>query len=354
MSDNSLKQAIAAIYDMELNNYFMTRMRQSLQASLSKRVERDDDEPDKPRKPIEPLMPAKPSIITALISGAVFGAIAGAVVKFVVGLIAYLVEYNKADDTEAVLDRAPSIIFGGFWTWVLVAALIVGAVMAIAELSKLKEYKLKLNKYKSNIKVYENDLKMYETAVEEYEKELDLADERWEQKLAARESAIRHQMMLLADKLYDSTVLLNELYDKVGIDAKYRNIVPIAYMNEFINLGISTKLEGADGLYYLTMKELRMDQMQYKLDTIITKLDSLIDKQHSIYFELMNINNKCDTMAIATARQTDALLNQNSLIKDQNALLSKIERDSEITRYNSERIAKEQEYQSYMTRYQSW
>ena len=29
----------------------------------------------------------------------------------------------------------------GFWTWVLVAALIVGAVMAIVELSKLKEYK---------------------------------------------------------------------------------------------------------------------------------------------------------------------------------------------------------------------
>lgn len=357
MSDISLKQGIAAIYDMELNNYFMTRMRRSLEESLNEKVRRNDTPIEKPyNKPIIPVDPSKPDSASHVIGGATIGAIAGAILKFVIGLISYLIEYNSVapDATDAVLDRAPAIIFGNFWTWVLVTAaagLIIGIFVVIGEISK---YKKKKGQYDIDLKKYYADMDEYEKAMEEYNKQVDLADELWAQKVQARKAAIHHQITLITDKLSDSSNLLNSLYDKIGIDDKYRNIVPIAYMHEFINLGIATKLEGADGLYYLTMKELKMDQMQYKLDTIITKLDSLIDKQRSIYGELLALNNKCDTMALTAARQTDALLSQNSLIQNQNALLAKIESNSEIVKYNSERIAKEQEYQSYMIRYQNW
>ena len=108
-------------------------------------------------------------------------------------------------------------------------------------------------------------------------------------------------------------------------------------MNEFLRLGIATKLEGADGLYYLIRKELRMDQMQYTMNEISSKLDTLIDKTHELHSDLLNINSKCDKLVNATIRAASSA--ESAAV------------NSAITAYNSERIAKEQEYQNMLITY---
>lgn len=357
MENISLKQAISAIYDMELNNYLMTRAVKSLDGALHKNLPHPEDDFDMPEKPTQPKAPVDDTSIAAnTIAAAIIGAIGGAVIKFVFGIVNYLIAYNSAPTggQDAVVDNAPGLIFGGFWTWVLIFAAIGTVIGVFSGISSKNTYKLRYKDYKAQCEAYDLAMKEYEAECKKCSDLKDQSEREWEAKNEARKNALIQQKNQLHSKIAESSALLNNFYNTVGIDEKFRNIIPMAYMNEFIELGISTKLEGADGLYYLVRKELRMDQMQYKLDTIITKLDTLIDQQHSIYGELLNLNMRCDNMISATIRQTDAMLTQNHLISNQNKLLTDIESNTAIAAYNSERIAKEQEYQSYMIRYQNW
>ena len=348
MENRSLKKVVAAIYDMELNNYLMTRAIQSLNEELrhSPVYEKNSGwgKPIKPNKPMK-----RSGAVESACYGAVFGAIAGVVIKFVLGLINYLVEYNSVSPElqGEVVDRAPGLIFGGSWSVVLIVVAIGAAIGFICGISEAKQYKAECAKYEADLKQYELDEQEYRTHIKQRDMEISA-------RKTARKEALTQQKKILSDKLYDSNRILADLYNAAGIDENYRNIVPIGYMNDFLKLGIASKLEGADGLYYLIRKELRMDQMTYKLDTIISKLDTLIDQQHSIYGELIRINNKCDNLITGLVQHTDALLQQNHLLNNRNALLAKIESNTAMAAYNAERIAKEQEYQSYMVRYQSW
>ncbi|MBQ7574619.1 MAG: hypothetical protein IJT23_10220 [Clostridia bacterium] len=111
----------------------------------------------------------------------------------------------------------------------------------------------------------------------------------------------------------------------------------MCFAHEFIRLGISRQLEGAQGLYYLIRKELRMDQMQRSLDDISRKLDEIIDNQREIYGEIVKMNNKCENMIQATLKMSKNLNN--------------IEQNTAISAYNSERILKEEEYQTFFQTY---
>ena len=125
----------------------------------------------------------------------------------------------------------------------------------------------------------------------------------------------------------------------VGIDEKYRNIVPIGYMNEFLRLGIAARLEGADGLYYLIMKELRWEQLQLSLEDLSTKLETVIDNQKSIYYELSDINCRCSEMVQLAYQQADMAARRQQTLEN-------IERNTACAAYNTERAAKEATYQN--------
>lgn len=127
----------------------------------------------------------------------------------------------------------------------------------------------------------------------------------------------------------------------MGLDNKYRNIVPIGYMEEFIRLGISDHLEGVDGLYYLIRRELRDDQLNYTLNEISNKLNILIDSNHQLYSEINIMNNKCDAIVAQTAKTAQICANNSKQ-------LSQIASNTEVTAYNSQRIAAEAEFTNYM------
>lgn len=127
---------------------------------------------------------------------------------------------------------------------------------------------------------------------------------------------------------------MENFYNEIGIDKDYRYLIPIGYMNEFLRLGIATKLTGVDGLYYLVREELRMDQMQASLDEISDKLDQIIDNQHRLHEQLVSMNEKCEQMI------------QIELYNSKN--LDKVIRNTGVIAYNSERARRELEYQSFL------
>lgn len=141
--------------------------------------------------------------------------------------------------------------------------------------------------------------------------------------------------MLLENQKQNSLLKLQQFKNMSGIDKKFCNIVALGYMNEFINLGISTKLEGADGLYYLILQELRWDQMMLTMEEISAKLDEVIDNQRMLHMDLVEMNQK-------SSKMIGELMNG---VQNLNANVNELK---SIEQYNGTRIRQELEFQNFM------
>lgn len=136
--------------------------------------------------------------------------------------------------------------------------------------------------------------------------------------------ALDEQKNNLLKRKAESESKLKEFYEKININEKFRGILPMSYMAEFIKLGIATKLEGADGLYYLVLKELKDTEFKY---SITAKLDEAVQKEQSLHKELERMKRTCDIMMLNSANNASS---------------------NTIDSYQSERIARELEYQTYL------
>lgn len=306
----SLFSTISKLYDMELNNYLMTRAINELDSRIT--------DLGKKRKIIAPTEEKADKSDIGLSAGT--GALIFGIIGIIVGVI-----YNFKHEV-GFFAKLFGIILHGF-TFGLVAVLI-GAVLGL--IYGLISYSGDNDKFR---KQYLRDLKVHNN-------EILKDDQRVQRERKEREILIR-QRNILINRKNEASRKLNSFYASSGIDSDYRNLIPIGYMYEFIRLGISTKLEGADGLYYLVRCELRSDQFQCTLEEISRKLDKIIDNQHGIYSEITKINNKCDRMIRETMKSAEIAAKSNQTL---NAAVA----NTAITAYNTERIARELEFQRFL------
>lgn len=342
---SNLKEAISYIYDVEKNNYLMTRAIQEIDRKLSEPKTEGTYTLSCPERPVEPVRAVASFDKKSTAKTAVVGYVIAAFLIGVVLAVIVIIGQSKPGFLES----------SAFMICMDLACIV--PVVCISVIVRKKKSNVKKDN-KSYEKQYERDMAQYHKELEKYHKEKSLyelhvknVDAACDKNYKNKQTALKALRKVISDKLAESKALASLGYEKAGIDGTYRNLIPIGYMNEFMRLGISTKLEGADGLYYLVRQELRLDDLSHKLDYIVQKLDTLINNQHILYSELIAMNTRCDQLISVTMRQTDALLAQNNLISNQNALMDKIQKDTQIAAYNSERMAREQEYMSYFQRY---
>ena len=184
----------------------------------------------------------------------------------------------------------------------------------------------------------------YLRAMEEYRENLN-NDSIRVQKEEMEKELLQQELISVTQRLQDSRTKKNAFYIQIGIDPGYRYPVPIMYMNEFIRLGIATRLDGADGLYYLVRKELHSDQLYSSLMELNLEMDKVIGNQQTLVSfisdELSQINLQINHMLQKDHEIAASLEN----LQDHTTYLS---RNSEITLYNTKRIAAETEYQSFL------
>lgn len=301
--EKDLSKAIEILYDMELNNYLMKRTIVKLNYTIDDLCHGVIYE-----KPVR----RRPSC--SKYDGVGVVALVAGIIGFIIGAVAGFFS-----------------IAAGISCWIgfPIVGAIIGAIKSSSDYKKDQE---------EIEREYEYALKEYEKCVQNEELKMKREGEIKSVLLTQREG--------LEYRFKDASIKLNKFYDRVGIDSSYRNIVPIGYMNEFIRLGIATKLQGADGLYYLIRKELRADELQHSLDEISNKLDVIINNQREIYSELLRMNNKCDNMI-------SALYKSINIAEKNNRLNQTIAENTSITAYESERIAQEERFQSFMLLYNS-
>jgi hypothetical protein len=223
-------------------------------------------------------------IASAVGAGLFICAIIGAIVGGVFGhLYAAKEQYFNAD-----LYNLPGIFFGllSYAVGIVLGAiaggiagifigLIIGIICKAVEQKRVIDYNALQNaKYKDALKAEEKRI------AEEGEKR----------------KFLRSVIDLLNKKLAESMDNTQKLYDAVGIDRTYRNLICMGYMDEYIRLGIATKLGGVDGLYFVIKQQLNFDQINANLNVIIKKLDVIIDKQTQIYNAIQTMNFRCSQM----------------------------------------------------------
>ena len=103
----------------------------------------------------------------------------------------------------------------------------------------------------------------------------------------------------LAKRLEKMSGLLADLYDMDVIFPKYRNLVAVTSIHEYLDSGRCHQLEqsAADGgAYNLYEDELLHHRIIDKLDIIIQRLDLIAATQYKLYEELLKVNNNIDDL----------------------------------------------------------
>lgn len=288
MTQQELKNCILILNDMEQNIYMMTRMGEKLDEEINKLRNKEYSYPDKPEKRREKY---KHTVLGCIF---MFNPIA----MFLFDLI--------FDEFDGFLKILPIIVY----VLLLPINIIVGIVYYYYEKPKIETAQKEAEE-------------IYRKSCEEYEK-IYAGIERNRRKDTEKADALTEQKNNLLKRKAESEEKLRIFYEKINIHEKFRGIVPMSYMAEYINLGIATKLEGSDGLYYLVMKDIKDTEFKY---TITSKLDEIIQQEDRLHKSIERMKRSCDVMVLNTANNASS---------------------NTIDTYQSERIERELKYQTYL------
>ena len=188
------------------------------------------------------------------------------------------------------------------WTLLLLGFIIlfvVGFILlcnSLINYNKGKKAVIRINQ--ESREQYEKDCKEYPLLLEKYHKELDAVNvinekelEIYEKNLASYNEHYAEMMEKHHFALGSLEGALEKAYNENIIFSKYRNIVAITSINEYLVSGRCDKLEGADGAYNLYELEMRQNIIIDQLSTIIRNLEQIKSNQYSLYQQLQKSNN---------------------------------------------------------------
>lgn len=146
-------------------------------------------------------------------------------------------------------------------------------------------------------KEYKEAQAEYPKLLEIYEKEVNRVEKQHQAAMIAYKNAVNNYKMESTsvkrkhiEALESLEAALKNLYDENVIFPKYRNLVAISAINEYLVSGRCYELEGPNGAYNLYEMELRQNIVIEQLNTIISNLEQIRNNQFSLYRELVRAN----------------------------------------------------------------
>ena len=147
-----------------------------------------------------------------------------------------------------------------------------------------------------------------------------------EQRLAQKLIKQRSEIL---DKTIETQMQLDALYDLNIIFPKYRNMVAVVTMLEYLESGRCTGLTGPHGAYDTFSTEEKQNAIIGKLDIVIDRLDEIRNSQYMLYDAIQEANSTASEICY----QADRLIETNGKIAENAALAAY---NSEIIRRNTE------------------
>ena len=110
-------------------------------------------------------------------------------------------------------------------------------------------------------------------------------------------SVLANQEKQLLEKLNKVDELLANLYSLDVIYPKYRELIPVVTMLEYLESGRCDELTGANGAYNIYESEVRQNIIISSLGRVISMLGSIRDNQYALYQVLQHSNSLVEGMS---------------------------------------------------------
>lgn len=183
----------------------------------------------------------------------------------------------------------PLVICGAVF-WGLVATA-VGVLFFACGISFIKDNKTAQKLYQTNLQRYQNANEIYIEAQKKSKLEFDNALQIYNNQYGEYTERKSKTVGQHNNALHLLTKALEEHYSQGIVFPKYRNLVAISAIDEYLSSGRCEKLEGAEGAYNLYEMELRQNIVIGQLSSIINNLEKIKNNQYSLYHELTQANN---------------------------------------------------------------
>lgn len=184
----------------------------------------------------------------------------------------------------------------------------------------------------------------YEKAMEVYKKRCAEADEKNEAKDQAYQTAMENYNERLetykgtcqkaVDDIFRARNELNQaliiFYHLDVIYPKYRNLVAVTTIYEYLASGRCDTLEGADGAYNLYEMELRQNIIIGQLSSVLDSLEQIKSNQFTLYNEIKEANQKTADLLSNVADNTKFSAYANEETAKANAIIAQ---NTEATKY---------------------
>lgn len=204
-----------------------------------------------------------------------------------------------------------------------------------------------LNEFEDNYQSRNKEWIKYEADLALYHSNIDLDAAR-----VARENAEKEILALEIREIEGSLSIskknLINIYEKDIIFPKYRNLIAVCSLYEYIFAGRCSSLEGHEGAYNIYEAEIRLDRIITQLDKVIVHLDAIRANQFMLYFAIQDMNQRSVLILESTqnmASQLHILGGQADSVLEQ---IAQLQKTSALTAYHAERTQKELSYMNRM------
>lgn len=282
MANSELLSYVKQVMDLETSIYTNQRLQDGWFDSLVEHAPKIPKEPKKetallpPFKPTTPVLDKKPMLTTVIECG--FG-----ILLIIIGILLFA-------------DGGFSIV-GGF------GSLLLGIPLTIAGAKHPGAVKEIADKYAADMEEYNKEMDVYNKRSAEAEAEWQRQEQTYqsEKEKADQETKkyldVCHQSLENIDNaewmLKDA---LEKLYDLDVIYPKYRNLVAVTTIYEYLVSGRCDTLDGANGAYNLYEMELRQNIIIGQLSSILDSLEQIKNNQYTLYNEITESNRKSEKL----------------------------------------------------------
>lgn len=184
----------------------------------------------------------------------------------------------------------------GEWVSIAIPLIMVGVSILLFVRAYFKTKEIDRNnaenrkKNESEWNRYNNLVQQHSAEQKRIDTEYDQAYAQYQLRLKEHREKTKELMIPHKDLLNNLENALNEHYGQNILFPKYRNMVAITTINEYLMSGRCYELEGPNGAYNLYEMELRQNIIVGQLSSIISGLEQIKNNQFSLYQELVKAN----------------------------------------------------------------
>lgn len=158
----------------------------------------------------------------------------------------------------------------------------------IAQLTKQQEEQHRHNIEEAQRKIEEAEEKL--AAAQKKEKDISATSADIATPEKARKVLLDSEIQQAEGLLQKAIHCKHQLYNYNIIFEKYRNLVALSTIYEYLMAGRCISLEGANGAYNLYESELRANIIISQLNNVLESLEAIKEKQYMIYSEIQKVN----------------------------------------------------------------